>query len=316
MEFVVDQPARLDKYLASKVSVSRGRVQRAIKDGEVLVNGKKVLEPDFSVSVGDKLELPEFVNEAMKPSDIKLKIVYENDYMAVVDKPAGLIVHPGAGQKDETLSNALLSYFPGVESVGEPHRPGIVHRLDEDTSGLLLVAKKPEAYEYLKKLFLSREIEKEYLTLVHGVVDKLHGVIDTPIGKTSTHTKMAAKGGSALGQKDTVWKAAVTEYSVLKTSLPDAIDQFTLLRVKLHTGRTHQIRVHLSSIDHPVVGDQLYGGKFKQSDQQLTHRQFLHAYKLKFKLMDGTWLELSSKLPIELKQVLSKIGISYDDASI
>ncbi len=326
LTFTVDTTDRLDKFLASKLEVSRSQIQKAIKQGVVLVNGQIESEKDSHLSVGDKIELPEFKLEELQQLDLDLNVVFENDDLAVIDKPAGLVMHPGAGHKQDTLANALLHRFPGVEKVGDPHRPGIVHRLDEATSGLIVIAKTPGGFDYLKRLFLEKKIEKQYIALAHGVPDKLHGVIDVPIAKQSTRQKMKAGIG----------KEAVTEYSVLATGhLKSAIAQnrrhneepeskadesadytgkeqslqYSLLRVKLHTGRTHQIRVHLAHIGLPVVGDQLYGGQFKKSDLSLLNRQFLHAFKLKFQLPDDTWLELESELPEDLKQVLIKLGI-------
>lgn len=299
--FVVDQPERIDKFVASKLEVSRSQIQKAIKQGVVSVNGQAVTEKDFSLIEGDKVELPEIKPEELQKLDLDLMVVYENDYLAVIDKPAGLVVHPGAGHKQDTLANALLHRFPGIEQVGDPNRPGIVHRLDEDTSGLILIAKTSVGFDFLKKLFLEKQVEKQYIALAHGVAAKLHGIIDAPIEKVSTHQKMRVGSG----------KEAVTEYTVLATK-EDGLDPYTLFKLTLHTGRTHQIRVHLAHIGHPIVGDQLYGGSFKKSDLSLLGRQFLHAMRLKLQLSDGTWLELQSQLPKELRETLDKIGIKYD----
>ena len=297
MEFISETTNRLDKFIASKVKVSRSRVQKAIKAGKVLVNQHKIIEPDFSIKVGDIVQLPEFASDDLIPSNLELKVVFENADLAVVDKPAGLVVHPGAGNTEDTLANALLTRYPGIEKVGEPHRPGIVHRLDEDTSGLIVIAKTPEAYEFLKKSFVDRSVEKEYLALVHGIPTKIHDVINVPLEKVPLKQKMKVGSG----------KEAITEYYLLAS---DPSGQHSLLRVKLHTGRTHQIRAHLSHIGHPIVGDQVYGNEFKQTDAQMLTRQFLHAYKLKFQLLDGTWLELESELPEELEDLLLKLGIN------
>ena len=294
LNFTSEQNDRLDKFLASKVEVSRSRVQKAIRDGLVLVNGQKILETDFQLKESDSVTLPEFESDELKPSDIKLKIVFENGDLAVVDKPAGMVVHPGAGNNEDTLSQALLTYFPEIKNVGEPHRPGIVHRLDEDTSGLIVIAKTQQAYEFLKQSFLDRSVEKEYLALVHGVPSKLHGMIDAPLEKVPLKQKMKVGSG----------KEALTEYSLV---VSDPTGQFSLIRVKLHTGRTHQIRAHLSHISLPIVGDEVYGQK-----NGILKRQFLHAFRLKFKLLDGTWLELESELPKELKDLLNKLVIVYD----
>ncbi|MDP4001362.1 MAG: RluA family pseudouridine synthase [bacterium] len=298
LEFFADKTERLDKFLASHIAeVSRGKIQKAIREAQVLVNGKKVIETDFKIHENDKIELPEFKEEKLTAYSFQLQVVFENNDLAVIDKPAGLMVHPAAGREDVTLANALLNRFPEIKDVGDPHRPGIVHRLDEDTSGLLLIAKTEPSFEYLKSLFTDRKIEKYYLALVHGVPVKLHDVIDEPIGKTSTHQKMKVGTG----------KEAKTEYNVLDT---EASGHFSLLWVKLHTGRTHQIRVHMSYIGHPVFGDRLYGGEYKQTDKSLIKRQFLHAYRLKFKLIDNTWLELESELPKDLKEILKQLGIN------
>jgi 23S rRNA pseudouridine1911/1915/1917 synthase len=291
MEFISDTTNRLDKFLASKVNVSRTRVQKAIKDGKVTVDGIIILDPDFDVTLGNKIVLPEFEGDELKPSDINLNVVYENDDLAVIDKPAGMVVHPGAGNKEDTLANALLTRFPGVDKVGEPHRPGIVHRLDEYTSGLIIIAKTMRGFDYLKELFVNRKIEKEYLALVQGIPVKKHDVINAALEKVPLKQKMKVGSG----------KEAITEYWVLADA-----GQFALLRVKLHTGRTHQIRAHLSYIGHPIIGDGTYGKK-----NDLIDRQFLHAHRLKFQLLDGTWIELTSELPQDLRAVLDKLKINY-----
>jgi 23S rRNA pseudouridine1911/1915/1917 synthase len=321
LEFKAEQPERIDKFLAAASKVSRGRVQRAIRGGAVKVNGEGVSEPDHKVAPGDVVTLPEFEDESLKPMDYDLKIVFENADIVVIDKPANLVVHPGAGHKQDTLSNALIARHPEIAQVGDPARPGIIHRLDEDTSGLIVAAKTQAGFDYMKNLFLTREVEKEYITLVHGVPEKMHGFINEPIERASTHVKMKVGSG----------KEAKTEYRILQTNEQNppndpgpeagtppgnapsgAIDKMALLRVKLHTGRTHQIRVHMAHIGHPVVGDQLYGGHFKKADATLISRQFLHAAQLKFKLPDGTLLDLSSELPEDLREALKKANITYD----
>lgn len=292
---------RLDKFLSEKIpGVSRTKIQKAIKNGLVLVNGEKVIETDFQVKPEDNVALPEFESDELKPYNLELKIVFENADLAVIDKPAGLVVHPGAGNKENTLANALLSRFPGVDKVGEPHRPGIVHRLDEYTSGLIIIAKTMKGFEHLKKLFLDHKVEKEYLALVHGIPAKKHDIINLSLEKVPLKQKMSVRDGPASGGKA---KEAITEYFVIAES-PSG--QYALLRIKLHTGRTHQIRAHLSYIGHPLVGDQLYGSTYPS-------RQFLHAHRLKFQLLDGSWIELFSKLPQDLEDILSRVGIKYDN---
>lgn len=307
LRFKADKKERLDKFLALQImGVSRAKIQKSIKHGKVLVNGKVIAEADFKVSQNDQIELPEFLEEKLQPTTYNLQIVFENQDLAVIDKPAGLVVHPGAGHKQDTLSNALLARFPGIEKVGAKDRPGIVHRLDEDTSGLIVVAKMQSGYNYLRKLFDERKIEKEYLALVHGVPQKRYDVIDLPLAKESRKQRMKVGSG----------KDAITEYWVLESLPAEALAkagslQYSLLRVKLHTGRTHQVRAHLSHIGHPLVGDSVYGAQFAKQDQKLIDRQFLHAHRLKFQLSDGTWLELMSELPDELTKVLARLGISY-----
>ncbi|MBX4187891.1 MAG: RluA family pseudouridine synthase [Candidatus Doudnabacteria bacterium] len=303
LEFTVEIIERIDKFLATKTQVSRGRVQAAIKSGLVMVDGKYITETDHKVLPGQVISLPEFEDESLKPMVYDLRIVYENENIIVIDKPSNLVVHPGAGHKQDTLSNALIAKYPQISKVGELSRPGIVHRLDEDTSGLIVAAKTQTGYEFMKNLFMTRQVEKEYITLVHGIPEKIHEIIKVPIGRSSTHVKM----------KTGIGKEAVTEYRILETNeKTPGLDQMALLKVKLHTGRTHQIRVHMAYIGHPVVGDQLYGGNFKKQDLQLIHRQFLHAAQLKFKLPDGTLLDLGSELPQDLQEVLKKVNITYD----
>jgi 23S rRNA pseudouridine1911/1915/1917 synthase len=301
LEFISDTTERLDKFLASKVDVSRGLVQKAIKAGRVAVNGDAILNPDEKIFPGNTVTLPEFEKPELKASQTELLVVFENNDLAVIDKPAGMVVHPGAGVSENTLAQALLYRFPDIKNVGEKHRPGIVHRLDEDTSGLIIVAKTPAGYEHLKKQFLEHQVEKTYIALVHGIPEKLHGIIDVPIEKNPNRRKMRAGEG----------KEAITEYSVLAQTPEDSLDQYALLKVKLHTGRTHQIRVHMAHIGHPLLSDQTYGGAHKTNDLGILGRQFLHAHRLKFRLLDGTWLELVSELPQDLTKVLNNLGINY-----
>ncbi len=302
LKFVADKKERLDKFLAEAAGVSRGKVQKAIKDGLVLVSGKKQIETDFQVRANDEVELPEFKEYELVPTDIDLNIVYENSDLLVIDKPAGLLVHPGAGKTEDTISHALVARYPDIVNVGEKHRPGIVHRLDEDTSGLMMIAKNQSTFDYLKNLFLEHSVTKKYLALVHGVPEKLHDTINVPLEKNFKRSKMKAGSG----------KEAITEYSVLSQGESKELDQVALLKVNLHTGRTHQIRAHMAHIGHPVVGDPVYGGTFKKTDEQILNRQFLHSYYLKFQLPDGSVIELTSQLPEELKNILSKVNIKYD----
>ena len=225
-----------------------------------------------------------------------LKIVFENQDIIVINKPAGLTVHPTRPEQDNTLVNQLLAYYPEIKNVGEDVlRPGIVHRLDKDTSGLMIIAKNNKAFEYLKKQFQERKVIKRYLALVHGKVKDEKGTITKSI---SLSKKDHLKRSTLLDEKS---KPAWTEYQVKKY-----FNNYTLLEVAPKTGRTHQIRIHLASIGHPITGDKQY--KFKrQVNPKNLNRQFLHASYLKFKLPNGKIAEFKSKLPQDLEKVLESI---------
>ncbi|MGB9847811.1 MAG: RluA family pseudouridine synthase [Minisyncoccia bacterium] len=228
----------------------------------------------------------------------KIKIIFENEDFLVVNKPNGLLVH--SAKKDEkTLVDWLLNRYPKIKDVGEDRtRPGIVHRLDRETSGLLLVAKNQKAFEYFKKLFQEHQIKKGYLALVYGEFKNKKGIIDKPIGIVSSSIKR-----STAAKKMKELKEAITEYEVVDSWEFEG-EKYSLLKVFPKTGRTHQIRVHLSSIGHPIVGDKIYGRK----KNDLSPRLFLHAYFLEFKAPNGTVLHLESDLPQDLEFVLRKTG--------
>jgi len=315
-KYKVDQPkTRLDKYLAEQLKgISRSQIQRDIEAGSVLVNGEKVLESKFVVRNQDKIEYHEQKKKStiFAAAKIVLKILYDNHGLLIIDKPAGLTVHPGAGFKGETLASALLYQFKDIKLVGEEDRPGIVHRLDKDTSGVILVAKTQEMYEYLKDAFQNRRIKKEYIALVSGKVEKPHGFIETPIGRSKTDfRKYDVK--NVIEPKESLTEYKVLEYlesengkmgekGLMGERGGKRVDGYTLILVKLHTGRTHQIRVHFKSIGHPLLGDKLYGGK--QSELDGLSRQFLHAKKIEVRLPDGTWIEAESILPKDLRDFL------------
>jgi len=309
-KFTVDQKKlRLDRFLAENLQeISRSRIQKDIEAGKVRVNSGEILEGKFVVREGDKIDY-DFVNSAgitAKPLD--LKILYENPDILIIDKPAGLVVHPAPGYKGVTLAEGLLHKYKDLREVGEETeiRPGIVHRLDKDTSGVMLVAKTQKAFEYLKDAFFNRRIRKEYLAVVCGRVLSKHGFINTPIGRhSSDFRKMTTSRPSDP-------KEAISEYWALEHfKIPNAsgVDEYTLVRVKLHTGRTHQIRVHFSSLGFPIVGDALYGKKLSGEPVQLSglSRQFLHAEKIEVRLPDGTWIEAVSDLPEDLQKILEEL---------
>lgn len=260
---------RLDLFLSTiQQEISRSQVQRLIELEKVSVNGAPA-RAKYKVKPGDIIEVhvPDPTPLDMPAEDIPLSIVYEDDCMVVVDKPPGMVVHPAPGHYTGTLVNALLHHCPDLTGIGGVERPGIVHRLDKDTSGLVLVAKTDTAHRSLAQQLKQRTIKKVYLALVRGIVKAETGVIDLPIGRHKVHRKKMApqkEGG----------RAAVTAYEVIAR-----YEHFTYLRLHPKTGRTHQIRVHVASLGHPIIGDITYGGKLDEKHMKMP-RQALHAHKL------------------------------------
>lgn len=285
---------RVDKYVAEYVpSLSRSRIQQLIEEGLLTINGEAV-KVSQRVKRGDEvvLHLPPDGEESLVPQPMPLIVVYEDADLLVVDKPAGLVVHPAPGHRQGTLVNALLARYPDLP-VDETSRPGIVHRLDKDTSGLIIVAKHEQARGELQRQFKAGAVDKVYLALVEGIVEPEQGIIEAPLGRDPRDRKrMAVVPGRG--------RAAVTEYGVL-----EQVGDRTLLEVRPRTGRTHQVRVHLAFIGHPVVGDRVYGHR-KQPLR--TERQFLHAHGLRFRLpSSGEPIELVSELPEDLSAVLDAL---------
>jgi len=283
---------RLDQALhAQYPELSRSRLQDWIKRARVLVNGaaarsSRVLRAGDRIDV-DPAELPPLRAE---PEAIPLRVLYEDQDFVAIDKPEGMVVHAGAGLHSGTLVNALLARFQSLSALGGDLRPGIVHRLDRFTSGVILVAKNDSAHRALAAQFAGREVQKTYLALVHGDVKADCGRIEKPIARDPRHrTRMTAR----LGRGRTAW----TEYHVLRR-----FAGFTFLEVRIGTGRTHQIRVHLSSIGHPVAGDRLYGAPAKNGIQPPGGRFFLHAHRIRFQHpFTGQPVEIESPLPGDLK---------------
>lgn len=287
-----EEGSRLDSYATSRCpQLSRSHVQRLIEDGLVTVNGR-ASKSGYKMRSGDRIEveipLPQPI--APQPEDIPLSIVYEDDDLLVIDKPAGLTVHPAPGHAEHTLVNAVLAHCPGL-SINGSIRPGIVHRLDKDTSGLLVVAKNDAAQRSLSAQMKSRSMLKQYMVLVHGRLSPEKGVIEAPIGRDPSARKRMAIVESG--------RAARTRYRVLKY-----FKGYTLLEVTLETGRTHQIRVHMSATGFPVVGDAVYG---KRSD--VAARQFVHACRLGFKLpSSGERVEFTAPLPRDLEEAVERVS--------
>ena len=300
---------RLDSFLASHLEeISRTRIQRAIVDGDVLVN-EHVVKPSYRLHDGDQIEidLPETPPVELIPEPIPLNIVYEDDNLIVVNKPAGMVVHPGAGVESGTLAHALVYHFNSLSGAAGRTRPGIVHRLDKDTSGLLVVAKNDISHERLSDQFRDRRVFKMYVALVYGRVNKERGEIEARIGRSPhNRTRMDVLRGGAGRTAHTIFEVA------------RRYQDFTLLNVQIKTGRTHQIRVHLAHIGHPVVGDLTYGGGRENSIRNVTikravqsiGRQFLHSAELSFKHpRSGTLLAFTAPLPDELATFLAGVEL-------
>lgn len=264
MEVEVLKEERIDKYLAEELGISRSTVKKMIDEGFVLVNGKEV-KASLILSEADELFVKDgFIKEvSFEAEDIPINIVYEDDDLLVINKKSGMVVHPGNGNTSGTLVNALMHYTKNL-SKKEAFRPGIVHRIDKDTSGLMLVAKNDKAHDILAEGFKNKTIKREYIALVCGVIQEDSGVIDAPIGRDAKdRKKMCVTSENS--------KKAVTHFKVLKR-----YEHYTLLRLILDTGRTHQIRVHMKYIGHPVYNDPVYGKAYNDFGQ------FLHSASIDF----------------------------------
>jgi 23S rRNA pseudouridine1911/1915/1917 synthase len=319
---------RLDQFLVAQMDgVSRSRVQLLMDQGDVLVNGERE-KASMKLRGGEQIAITGELHLAplkATPEDIPLDVVFEDDDLAVVNKPAGMMVHAGSGQSEDarsrgTLVNALLFRFNKLSSTGGELRPGIVHRLDKDTSGLIVVAKNDRTHAALGEMFSSRLMKKTYVALVQGAVERQRGTINAGVGRDPLRrTRMTAKPQENA-------RAAVSHYEVIRR-LSNRFGKFTLVRVRIETGRTHQIRVHMASIGHPVVGDTLYGGAGQLTDQVASQaaqskaarrkaeperlrlgRNFLHAAKLEFTHpATGKLLQLEAPLPEELETFLARL---------
>ena len=289
---ITDQTGRIDKVLTSlEPEITRSQLKNLINDGHVTVNGQAV-KPKYKVQAGDKISLVKSEPQSLEltPENIPLDIVYEDDDVIVVNKPQGMVVHPAPGHPDHTLVNALLYHSP-LSTINGTFRPGIVHRIDKDTSGLLMVANNDLAHQSLAEQLRNKTNKREYLALVYGQIKEDEGTIDAPLGRNPQDRKKQAvvKGG----------RHAVTHFKVMKR-----YDNFTLVKCILETGRTHQIRVHMKYIGHPLVGDPLYGPRKVIGKDG----QFLHAALLGFKHpRTGKELVFEAPLPENFQKMLDKL---------
>ena len=288
-----DLGARLDRFVADRLpDLSRSTVQHLIAGGHVFVDGQQ-RKPKFRMTPGEvvTVEVPSAAPDEIGPDYFPLDIVYEDANIIVVNKPAGLVVHPAPGHLRGTLANALVAHDPTI-AVGGTQRPGIVHRLDKDTSGLIVAAKTDRGRTSLVEQWASNSVQKTYLALVNGEIEDGEATIDAPIGRDPKHRQRMAVERSG--------RRAVTHFRVV-----ERFDAATLLEIDLETGRTHQIRVHLAFIGHPVVGDALYGRANR--DPLGLERQFLHASRLAFQLPDGTPVSFGAPLPADLEAALAAL---------
>lgn len=301
---VAEGGARLDKWLAAQLPErSRAEVQRWIEAG-LVTRGARALKASYRVGAGDEIDItvPLVETYDVEPENIPLSVLYEDDDLLVIDKPAGMVVHPAAGNWHGTLVNAVLYHVPGLAGVGGVQRPGIVHRLDKDTSGVILVAKHDAAQRALQEQFSVRRVQKTYLALVYGALEPPQGEINAAIGRDPKERKRMAAVLATRG------RMAVTRYETLAVyRAPASGERLSLLACHPLTGRTHQIRVHLSHIDHAIVGDELYATR--RRSPIACPRQFLHAWRLRFILpASGQEVEFSAPLPEDLQGVLARLG--------
>ena len=317
INIIVDEKThieRVDQFLAKKCSnISRNRIKNLIINKNLKINNNIVFDPSKKISLGDKLILiiPEPKKSSLKPYDFKLDIIFEDKNLLVVNKPAGISMHPGAGDYEKTLVNALINYDKkNLSNIGDELRPGIVHRIDKDTSGLVVIAKNNFTHEMLSKQFSNHTIKRVYQALIWGKLRPQNGKIQTLITRSSKNRQLMEVG-------ITKGKRAITNYKTLEVFEEKTIPTFSLVECKLETGRTHQIRVHMSYNGNHILGDKKYKKKFKKLkninkiiQEKITKldRQFLHAKTLGFvNPADSKQIEFSSKLPKDLENILKSL---------
>ena len=298
MRLIVEDSTRIDKYLVDKLGFSRSKIQRMIDDGSILVNDKKI-KSSYCLKLFDNIDINEEYSEDVDivPEDIKLDICYEDDYLLVVNKPSGMVVHPAAGNFSGTLVNGLMYHCNNnLSQINGNIRPGIVHRIDKDTSGLLVVAKNDEVHNDLAKQIADKTVVRKYIALVNGVINEDTATIDAPIGRDSVNRKKMAV--TDINSKD-----AITHFRVL-----ERFSKATLIECKLETGRTHQIRVHLNYIGHSVVNDPVYG---KRKMDDVDFGQMLHAKTLGFiHPISKKYMEFSVDVPNRFNEILDYYKIN------
>ena len=293
---ISEEGKRLDLYIAERIELTRTRIQQLIKDGNISVNNKKS-KPSYKVEKNDLIEIvvPDEKEIDLVPENINIKILYEDSDIAVIDKDAGIVVHPSHGHESGTIVNAVMYHIKDLSGINGEIRPGIVHRLDKDTSGLLIIAKNDAAHLKLSEMFGNNSIRKTYMAILKGKINKDSGEIETLIGRDPNDRKKMAV-------VKTNGKIAITHFQVL-----DKNEKFSLVKVNIKTGRTHQIRVHMRYLGYPVLGDTVYG-----RDNGIAARQMLHAYQLEFlHPVTQKAMKIVSELPDDFQEALRKTGLKY-----
>ena len=290
---------RIDSFLSGKTEFTRTRIQQLIKEQNIMVNGKAT-KSSYKIEKDDEIaiEVPEAEMTEIKPENINIDIVYEDSYIAVINKRAGLVVHPAHGHYSGTLVNAILYHIKDLSGINGEIRPGIVHRLDKDTSGLIVIAKNDKIHATLTEMFQEKKIRKTYLAILKGKLNKSEGKVVTQIGRDKNDRKKMT-----VIDDITKGKTAITNYRVLSHN-----SLFTLVKVNIETGRTHQIRVHMRHLGYPILGDSVYGRKDNEK------RQMLHAYRLKFlHPVTGNPMEFAGEIPEDFQRALKKSDLEIDE---
>ena len=303
-KLIIDVPdeetgERIDSFLSGKTDFTRTRIQQLIKDRNITVNGKPT-KSSYKIEENDEIiiEVPEVETTEIKPENIKIDIVYEDSDIAVINKQAGLVVHPAHGHYSGTLVNAILYHIKDLSGINGEIRPGIVHRLDKDTSGLIVIAKNDKVHTALTEMFQEKKIRKTYLAILKGKLNKSEGKIVTQIGRDKNDRKKMT-----VIDDITKGKNAITNYRIISQN-----NLFTLVKVNIETGRTHQIRAHMRHLGYPILGDSVYGRKDNEK------RQMLHAYKLEFlHPVTGRQMEFTGEIPEDFQKALKKSDLKIDE---